>query len=136
MADITPSATAVMVVESFEQCTLITAEAVAPGQAVRIDTTNGRFTLANATTAAEARVYGVAVGGHNIPAGYPVTAVRRGVLAGFTLNGAYDAAVYLSNTDGALADAAGTVSTPVGRVLPAGGGTLGSSAAKLLLLHL
>lgn len=136
MADITPSATAIMVVESFEQCTLPAAEAIAPGQAVRIDTSTGRFTLANATTAAEARVYGVAVGSHNIPAGYPVTAIRRGVLAGYTLNGAYDAAVYLSNNDGALADAAGTVSTPVGRVLPATASTLGSAASKLLLLHL
>ena len=136
MADITPNSAGIAVAESFEQCTLIAAEAINPGQAVRIDPASGRFTLANATSASEARVYGIAVGSHAIPSGYPLTAIRRGVLSGFTLNGLYDSALYLSNTDGALADAAGTVSVVVGRVLPGTAQTLGSALAKLLLVHL
>ena len=137
MADITPTTAAVVtVVESLEQATLPAQEAISPGQAVRIDPATGRFTLANATSAAEARIYGVAVGNHSIPAGYPVTAIRRGVLGGYTISAQYDAPVYLSNTDGALADAAGTVSVVAGRVLPGSAATLGSAQAKLLLLHL
>jgi hypothetical protein len=43
--------------------------------------------------------------------------MREGDLAGWDLSGLnYDAAAYLSNTPGALADAAGTVTALVGRV--------------------
>lgn len=137
MADITltTSATA-RVVESIEQCTLIAAENISPGQAVRIDPSSGRFTLANATSASEARVYGIACGGHTIPAGYPVTAIRRGVVDAYIFNGSYDAPVYLSNTDGTLADAAGTVNVVIGRVLPAAAASLGAGNSKLLLINL
>ena len=124
------------VVESFEQCTLVAGETITPGQAVRIDTSSGRFTKANAGSAPEARIYGIAVGSHIIPAGYPLTAIRRGVVDGFDLTAAYDAAIYLGNTDGALADAAGTVNVVVGRVLPATAQPIGSDSSKLLLINL
>jgi hypothetical protein len=44
---------------------------------------------------------------------------------------AFDAPVYLSDTDATLADTAGTVSTVIGRVVP---GWNATTADKLLLL--
>ena len=130
------TANRVEVVESIEQMTLTAAEAITPGAPVRLDTSSGQFTNSNGTVAAEARTYGIAVGSHAIPAGMPVTAVRRGVLDGFTFSQAYDAAIYVSDTDGRLGDAAGTVSVLAGRVIPGASELLGSAYAKLLLVNL
>lgn len=131
------TATKLEVVESRSQMTLPTAEVCSPGQAVRLDTSSGKFTKANGTTAPEARIYGIVVGGKANVANEPVTAIRKGVIDGYDLSGlAYDAPVYLSDTDGALADAAGTVSVVVGRVIPATSTTLGTAFDKLLLVDL
>jgi len=136
MANFTPDSQ-VNIVESIEQMTLPAAETITPGQAVRIDTAAGKFTKSNGTTADEARTYGVATGWKDIVAGEPVTAVKRGVLDGCGVTGlAYDAAVYVSDTDGALADAAGTVSKVAGRVIPSWSQMLGTSPDKLLLVDL
>lgn len=121
------------VVESKIQMTLPAAEAITAGEAVRIDTA-GKFTGANGTTTTENRIYGIAT--RAAAAGTAVTAVRKGVLDGFTFTQAYDAILYLSDTDGALADAAGTVSTIVGRVVPAWGQFVGTAADKLLFIDL
>lgn len=119
----------VRVVESRKQLTLPTAETIAPGDAVRLDTTTGKFTKANGSSSGEARAWGVAVSNR---AGV-VTAVADGVIEGFDLAAlAYDADVYLSDTDGKLDTAAGTVSKIVGRVIPATGVTLGTAYDKLL----
>lgn len=130
------TANQVAIVESIHQMTLPCAEAISPGQPVRIDTATGRYTLANGTTAAEARVWGIAVGKKQVPAGMPITAVRRGVIDGFNLTQAYDAAIYLSDTDGTLGDTAGLVSTVIGRVIPATATTLGTAYDKLLSVEL
>lgn len=122
------------VVESIVQMTLPSAEAITAGAPVREDTTTGRFTNSNGTTAPEARVYGIAT--RTVAAGEPVTAIRRGVLDGFTFSQAYDAAIYVSDTDGRLGDAAGTVSTVVGRVIPGTATTLGTAYDKLLSVEL
>ena len=125
------------VVESILQFTLPTAEVVSPGQAARLDTANGKLTKANGSSAGEARILGVVVGGVANIAGMPQTAIRKGVVDGYDLSGlAYDAPVYLSDTDGALADAAGTVSVVVGRVIPATAVNLGTAYDKLLLIDL
>ena len=56
---------------------------------------------------------------------------------GFALTAlAYDAIVYLSDTDKKLADAAGTVSTIVGRVIPVPATTLGTAYDKVLFIDL
>lgn len=129
------TANRVRVVESIEQMTLPAAEAITAGMPVRIDTTTGRFTAANGSSAGEARIYGIA--DKTTPAGLAVTAIRQGVMDGWDLSGlAYDAAVYLSDTDGRLDDTAGTVSTVVGRVIPATSTTLGTGYDKLLLVDL
>ncbi len=89
---------------TFVQATLPAAEDIDAGQEVRIDGSTGRFTLANATDATEAKVWGTAV--RSVIAGQPVTAVRQGVLAGFDLSGYdYDAEFWLSATDGGISDA-------------------------------
>jgi len=58
-------------------------------------------------------------------ANQPAHLLRRGKVALYDANGAnildgltFGAQVYLSDTPGRLADAAGTVSVPVGRVIP------------------
>jgi predicted RecA/RadA family phage recombinase len=129
------TANKVEVVSSHIQMTLPAAEAIVAGAAVRMDVSSGKFTNANGTLAAEARIYGVAL--KTVAAGEPVTAIRKGVMDGHALSGmAYDAAVYLSDTDGTLADAAGTVSTVVGRVIPGTATTLGTAFDKLLMVDL
>jgi hypothetical protein len=115
------------------QLTLPAGEAISAGAPVRIDTA-GKFTNSNGTTAPEARVWGIAT--RTVAANEPLTAVRRGILDGFTFSQAYDAAIYLSDTDGRLADAAGTVSTAIGRVIPGWSQLLGAAASKLLSVEL
>jgi len=136
MADINlVTANKVNVVESIEQLTLPAAEAITAGMGMRLDTINGKFTKANASAAGEARVKWIAV--KSVSTGEPVTGIKRGVLDGYDLSGMdYDADVFLSDTDGRLADAAGTVSTKIGRVLPGPSTTLGTAFDKLLLVDL
>lgn len=136
MADINlVTANKVNIVESLEQLTLPAAEAITAGMAMRLDTSTGKFTKANASAAGEARVKWIAV--KTVSAGEPVTGIKCGVLDGYDLSGlAYDADVFLSDTDGRVADAAGTVSTKVGRVIPGAATTLGTAFDKLLLVDL
>lgn len=129
------TANKVNVVESIEQLTLPAAEAIVAGAAIRLDTSSGKFTNGNGTLAAEARVKWIAT--KTVAAGEPVTGIKRGVMDGWDLSGlAYDAAVYLSDTDGRLDTAAGTVSTVLGRVIPGAATTLGTAQDKLLLVDL
>jgi hypothetical protein len=122
------------VIKSVRQLTLPAAEAIVAGAPVRIDTTSATFTNSNGTTAPEARTWGIAT--VSAAANEPVTAVRRGVLDGFTFTQAYDAAIYVSDTDGRLGDAAGTVSVVAGRVIPGWAQRLGTAADKLLSVEL
>lgn len=122
------------VVESIHQMTLPAEEAIVAGAPVRIDTTSGKFTNSNGSSAGEARVWGIATS--SAAANEPVTAVRRGVLDGFTFTQAYDAAIYVADTDGRLGDAAGTVSTVIGRVISAWSQRLGTAADKVLSVEL
>ncbi len=123
----------VEIVESLEQRTLAADESITPGAPVRIN--GDRFTNGNGSDATEADIYGVATGDHVVPAGMAITAVRHGTLDGFNLSGATNSAVYVSNTDGRLDTAAGTVSKVVGRVVPGTAELIGSTH-KLLLVDL
>jgi predicted RecA/RadA family phage recombinase len=133
MANLTVTATAVKPVALYEQMPDgPAAEAINAGQPVRLDTTNGKYTLANGTTAAEARVLGIAL--NTATAGQTVSVLRKGLIdLGGAITQAYDAPIYLSDSDGTLGDTAGTVSTVIGRVLPAWGAT---AADKLLFVDL
>lgn len=111
-----------------------TLEACNAGQYVRLDASTGKWALGNATTTTEVgKGGGIAI--RTVPAGGSLTVIRRGLVdvgsALASLN--YGALVYLSDTDGTLADAAGTVSTVVGYVHP---GFAESPASKLLMVTL
>jgi len=105
MANLTVVATAVALVEVTEKFTGPAAEAIDAGQYCRINTTNGKVELGNASSEAEARKGGLAV--ISAAAGMTVTMLRKGVIdLGDALDALdYDADVYLSATDGLLADA-------------------------------
>lgn len=135
MADIAlVAADTLHVVESIIQATLPAVEAIEAGEAVRIDTA-GKFTGSNGSSSTEAAIYGIAV--KSVAAGETVTAIRKGVLDGFELGGvAYWAPLYLSDTDGTIAGSAGTVSTIVGKVIPAWANAVAAAADKLLFVDL
>lgn len=134
MADIAvATAGTIRVVQSIDQITVPAGETIAAGAPVRFDT-NGAFVNGNGTTAAEAAIIGVAT--RSVIAGEALTAIRKGVLDGFTFTQAYGALIYVSDTDGRLGDAAGTVSKIVGRVLPAWAQGLGVAADKVLMVDL
>lgn len=129
------TANRVEVVESIKQMTLPAAEAITAGAPVRLDTTTGKWTNANGTTSGEARVWGIAT--RTVVAGEALTAVRNGVMDGFDLSGMnYDANVFVGDADGRLDTAAGTVSTIVGRVIPATATPLGTAFDKVLSVEL
>ena len=132
MSDLTVTASDVAAVVIYEQWTGPAIEAFSAGEMVRVDTGTGKVTPGNATSGAEARVMGMALKTGDF-IGDTVTVIKRGVMdLGDALDGMdYDAAVYLSNTDGGLGTAAATTSLVVGRVVPAWGST---TADKLLHL--
>lgn len=122
------------VAQSVRQLTVPAAEAIVAGAPVRFDTAAGTLTNANGTTAPEARVWGIALNSSDSGA---VTVVRNGIVDGFDLSGLdYDDPVYLSDTDGRIADTAGTVSTVIGRVVPGTAVTNGTALDKLLSIEL
>ena len=135
MADLTVTPADVAPVEIVEQVTAPANEAINAGQPVRFDTTTGRLALANGTTAAEARAIGIAL--NTVLTGEPLTAVRRGVIdVGDALDAlAFDAPVYVSDTDGTLggADTDATVDVIVGRVEPAFGNTTPDKVLRVAL---
>jgi len=122
------------VVRGGIQFTGVAAEAISIGNVVRLDTSTGKITKSKAASAAEARSLGIAL--RTSQAGEPVTVLREGILDGFDLSGMdYDAAVYLSDTDGAMANVVGTVSVSCGRVMSGWAQLLGTAADKLLMVE-
>lgn len=106
-------------------------EAITGGQAVRLSTSTGKLTKSNGTTAPEARLKGIATRSPEAT-GLGVTVIRKGFLDGYDLSAlAYDAPIYLSDTDGRLSTVVGTVTVLVGRVVPAFAAGL-NSADKIL----
>ena len=134
MADLSITAAKVAAAKVFEKVTGPAGEVITAGQPVRYDTTTGRFVKADATSAANGRVVGIALDPANA-AGMPITVLTKGWLdLGDALGDlAYDADVFLSNTAGALADAAGTTSIVIGTVVPVWYGT---TPDKLLRVNL
>lgn len=93
---------------------VIAAESVTAGQIVFIDTA-GKAQLADANAAGEQQARGMVL--EAAGAGEGTSILRRGQVYGFTLTSqAYDAPIFLSDTVGAMADAAGTMTVPVGVV--------------------
>lgn len=98
--------------------------ALAPGAPARFDAT-GKAVAASAAAAGTADVYGLnATRGVN-QANITCQIVRRGKVALYDAQGEnvldgvpFGTVIYASNTAGRLADAAGTVDVPLGRVVP------------------
>lgn len=119
-----------------DQKTLVASEALEAGTVVRIiqsGTNAGKWTKADATSYENANAYGIVL--KTVVAGQPVTAVRKGYIDGFDLSGVnYWAGVYLSDTQGALADTAGTIQKAVAAVVPSNSQRLGAGPDKILLV--
>jgi len=118
MADITVTAAKVAPVypAAAEIYDFIAAEAITKGQAVYL-TTSGTVGVADANVAAKDQFRGIAL--ETVGAAQAVSVLKRGHVYGYTLTDlAYDGLAYLSNTVGALADAAGSTTVNVGRCVP------------------
>lgn len=117
---------------SWQQFTLPPDESITPGQAARAVAATGKATKSNATTSTEAAILGLALSPSSSNLG--VTILRKGIVDGYDLSGLdYGALVYLSDTDGRIADAAGTVPVVVGRIIR-GNGKVGGDGKKMLLV--
>lgn len=88
--------------------------AITAGQAVHLNS-SGNLILSNGGAAGTAKCVGIALESGEI--GQAISVLKSGWIAGFTLAGAYGDKAYLSNTAGAVDDAAGTVSVVIGSVL-------------------
>lgn len=111
------------VVENWNSITLKGGETVSDraGKYMRVDSSTGKAVLGNATSATEVgTLRGIALTDEKY-LGDSVTLLRNGLVdMGNALDGMdYGEAIYLSDTDGIFADAAGTVTTAiVGYVWP------------------
>jgi hypothetical protein len=108
------------------------AEAITAGQPILFDA-NGKWIVADANAAADDA--GFAIATRTVAAGEALTGCRFGIMDGWSNLPAYGAPVYVSDTAGALADAAGTATILVGHVIPVWGTTLGTAADKALLVE-
>ncbi len=115
MADITVTAAKVGLIDpdKAEVIPVVCAEAVTAGQ-VGYQTSSGTFGVADANAAGKQQARGIFL--KSAGAGQGNSLLIKGRVAGFTLTQAYDAVVYLSDTAGAVGDAAGTMTVRLGRV--------------------
>ena len=125
MADLTIVAAEVAPILVLEQVTLPAGEAIDAGEVVRLDVSTGYAALANASSAAEGRMIGVAM--NSAVVGQAVTIMKKGLLdVGDALaSETIDELLAISNTDGKIDDSAGTPTADynVGRVWPSHGAT-------------
>jgi hypothetical protein len=134
------TADTVHVVESIEQMTLPAAAATEAGAPVAIDTA-GKFVAADADGSGTLPItYGIAT--RSVAAGEPVTAVRRGVLAGWNFTGVdYWTNVLLADTAGEITVTSsesngGSADVIIGRVIPVWDHLIGGTPSKAVLLTL
>lgn len=92
----------------------VAAETITAGQVVYQDSA-GRAALAAGGAAGTAKAIGIALQGGTLGSG--ISVLKRGHVAGFTISQAYNATVFVSNTTGAVDDAAGTTTFVLGRVV-------------------
>lgn len=92
---------------------LIAGVAITAGEFVYINS-SGNAVLADASAAGTAVAIGVAL--ETVSIGQAVPILVYGFAGGFTLSQAYNTLIFVSDTAGAAADAAGTVTAPIGRV--------------------
>lgn len=88
-------------------------EDMTAGQVCYFDS-NGKLGVADANAAGKQQGRGIVL--KDGKAGETVDFIKKGFVSGFTITQAYDAPLFVSDTAGALADAAGTLTVPCGRV--------------------
>jgi hypothetical protein len=133
MGDLTISAVRLVRGSDEHQHTAPAAVAITVGQAIRIDT-NGKWELADGSGAGT--LGDVYIADRTAAIGETVTGFKAPCLldVGAALDAlAFGALVYVSNTAGALGDAAGDVSKVAGTVVP---GWAQTTAQKLLRVEL
>lgn len=134
------TAGSVHVVESLEQATLPAGEALLAGDTVSIDS-NGKFVKGDADGAGTLGIiYGVAT--RSVASGETVTAIRRGVMTGWSWSStAYWTNVLAADTAGEITVTSsesngGSADVVIGRVIPIWDHVIGGSPEKALLLTL
>jgi hypothetical protein len=135
------TAGSVHVVESLEQHTLRAGAAILAGDVVTIDGTTGLFVKADADGAGTLGIaYGIAT--RSVAANEALTAIRRGVLTGWTWSTtAYMTNVLLADTAGEITVTSsesngGSADVIIGRVIGIDNALIGGSPEKALLLTL
>ena len=132
MSDITRTATAVADVQPLKTSKhpFQAAVDISAGQPLYVDA-NGKANLADANGSAPANAYYIGIAMQTVKAGQIVSVAWNGDFVGYDLSGlAYGDPVYVSNTAGELANAAGTATIKVGEVWPM------SDPDKSKVLHL
>lgn len=117
MADITVTAAQVGLVDPVKSLvrSYLAAETITKGQAVYI-TTTGTVGVADANAAGKQQFRGIALNGGG--AGQAIDVLHDGEVYGFTVSGLNAGVLaYLSDTAGALADGAGTMTVAAARVV-------------------
>jgi len=134
------TAGSVNVVESLEQATLPAAEALLAGDTVTINS-DGRFAKGDADGAGTLSIiYGIAT--RSVAIYEPVTAIRRGLLTGWTWSTtAYWTNVLAADTAGEITVTSGesngaSADVIIGRVYPIWNHLIGGTPEKALLLTL
>lgn len=110
----------------------VAAAAITAGAPVLFDA-NGKWVTASAAAGTTDSVFAIAT--RTVASGEALTAVRRGLMDGWSNLPAVGSPVFVSNTAATLADAAGTTSLIVGYVVPNFGVPLGTAADRLLLVE-
>lgn len=116
------------------QFTAVAGAAITAGSPVCFDGTNDTVWPSDANDAAKDAVAGIAT--RTVAVGEGVTCVRRGYMDGWSNLPVPGSVVFVSDTAGALADAAGTLSLAVGVVIPVKGSGLGVAADRILLVEI
>jgi hypothetical protein len=94
----------------------IAGEAIDAGEVVYIETSGGLLKIADANDSGLQQARGIALQSAGI--GQALNILKRGHVAGYDLSSqSPDDQIFLSDTVGLMADAAGTMSVPVGRVV-------------------
>lgn len=131
----------VHVVESIEQMTLPCTAAILAGDLVSVDATTGGWVKGDADGAGTLGIiYGVAT--HAGAIGESVTAIRKGVVSGYTFGStAYWVNVLAADTAGEITVTSsesngGSADVIVGRIIPVWNHLIGGTPDKALLLTL
>lgn len=117
------------------QHTFVSGEAITAGAPVYMNTSTGRIYNSDANGSGTRQCLGIA-SESALTSGVAVTVIMQGFMSGWNFGSAtFGSAVFVSDTVGAIADAAGTASIYVGEILPINGTTLGTTADRALFVN-